>query len=40
MKEENSIPHTSPFEAIRKVDEKGREYWSARSEQASRVYPI
>ncbi len=23
-------PHTSPFDAIRKVDERGNEYWSAR----------
>ena len=23
-------PHTSPFEALRKVDETGQEYWSAR----------
>ncbi len=22
--------HTSPFEAIRRVDEEGQEYWSAR----------
>jgi hypothetical protein len=22
--------HTSPFDAIRKVDEQGNEYWSAR----------
>src|SRR6266699_6083440 len=30
MTGENSTPHTSPFDAIRKVDEEGREYWSAR----------
>lgn len=23
-------PHTSPFDAIRNVDERGNEYWSAR----------
>ena len=23
-------PHTSPFESIRKIDEEGHEYWSAR----------
>ncbi len=26
----NDTPHVSPFDAIRKVDENGREYWSAR----------
>lgn len=30
MQKENSTPHTSPFDAIRKVDEQGNEYWSAR----------
>ncbi len=29
MPDENT-PHTSPLDAIRKVDEEGREYWSAR----------
>ncbi len=24
------VPHTSPFEAIRKVAEDGSEYWNAR----------
>src|SRR5215469_17947040 len=26
----NPIPHISPFETIRHLDERGREYWSAR----------
>lgn len=26
----NDIPHTSPFEQIRKVSEDSTEYWSAR----------
>jgi DNA-damage-inducible protein D len=26
----NETPHTSPFDAIRRVDENGKEYWSAR----------
>ncbi len=26
----SQTPHVSPFDAIRKVDEKGNEYWSAR----------
>ena len=32
MAEENqeSTPHISPFDAIRKIDEQGNEYWSAR----------
>ncbi len=30
MQKENSTSHTSPFDAIRKVDERGNEYWSAR----------
>ena len=30
MQEENSTSHTSLFDAIRKVDDEGREYWSAR----------
>jgi DNA-damage-inducible protein D len=30
MEDENSMSHTSPFDAIRKEDEQGREYWSAR----------
>ncbi len=27
---DNTTPHTSPFDAIRKIDEHGNEYWSAR----------
>src|SRR5436305_6333003 len=30
MEDENSMSHTPPFDAIRKEDEQGREYWSAR----------
>jgi DNA-damage-inducible protein D len=30
MQDENSMSHTSPFDAIRRVDESGNEYWSAR----------
>jgi hypothetical protein len=32
MVEENqeSTPHVSPFDAIRKIDEHGNEYWSSR----------
>jgi len=30
MPDEQNIPHTSLFDAIRKVDEEGNEYWSAR----------
>src|SRR5260370_39086609 len=30
MPDEQNRSHTSPFDAIRKVDEQGREYWSAR----------
>ena len=30
MSDKANTPHTSPFDAIRKVDEQGREYWSAR----------
>src|SRR6266581_8311865 len=30
MPDEQNTSHTSPFDAIRKVDEQGREYWSAR----------
>lgn len=30
MSDENSIPHTSPFDAIRHLDENANEYWSAR----------
>jgi DNA-damage-inducible protein D len=30
MADEELIPHTSPFDATRKVDEQGQEYWSAR----------
>jgi len=30
MQGENSMSHTSPFDAIRKEDEQGGEYWSAR----------
>jgi DNA-damage-inducible protein D len=26
----NETPHTSPFDAIRRIDENGNEYWSAR----------
>lgn len=26
----SQTPHTSPFDAIRKVDQDGSEYWSAR----------
>lgn len=26
----NDSPHTSPFDAIRRIDEQGNEYWSAR----------
>ena len=26
----NDMPHTSPFEAIRRVRDDGTEYWSAR----------
>lgn len=28
--QDNNTPHTSPFDAIRKIDECGNEYWSAR----------
>jgi len=28
--DKTSIPHTSPFDAIRHSDERGNEYWSAR----------
>src|SRR5712675_1731416 len=30
MPDEQNTSHTSPFDAIRKVDEQGNEYWSAR----------
>lgn len=30
MSDKATTPHTSPFDAIRKIDEQGREYWSAR----------
>jgi DNA-damage-inducible protein D len=30
MPDDNSTAYTSPFDAIRKADEQGREYWSAR----------
>src|SRR5258708_1026104 len=30
MPEENTKPHASPFDAIRRVDEQGSEYWSDR----------
>jgi DNA-damage-inducible protein D len=30
MPDESGIPHTSPFDAIRHIDENGNEYWSAR----------
>lgn len=30
MQDEDSRPYASPFDAIRKVDEQSREYWSAR----------
>ena len=30
MSDKANAPHTSPFDAIRKVDEQSREYWSAR----------
>src|SRR5947209_189962 len=26
----SQTPHASPFEALRKIDETGQEYWSAR----------
>ena len=26
----NNAPHVSPFDAIRRVDDNGKEYWSAR----------
>jgi DNA-damage-inducible protein D len=31
MSDKVNVPHTSPFDAIRKVDEQGREHWSART---------
>lgn len=30
MPDEQNTPHASPFDAIRKVNEQGNEYWSAR----------
>src|SRR2546429_97562 len=30
MPDEQNTPYISPFDAIRKVDEQGNEYWSAR----------
>ncbi len=30
MLDKANTPRTSPFDAIRKIDEQGREYWSAR----------
>jgi len=30
MLEDNNVPHLSPFDAVRQVDEDGNEYWSAR----------
>lgn len=28
--EQTTVPHVSPFDAIRHIDEQGNEYWSAR----------
>jgi len=30
MEDENSMAHTSPFDAIQHTNENGDEYWSAR----------
>jgi DNA-damage-inducible protein D len=30
MSDKSGIPHTSPFDAIRHIDENRNEYWSAR----------
>jgi len=30
MLDNNNTPHTSPFDAIRRIDENGNEYWNAR----------